>query len=178
MNNYYNYIIGYEILPNFDVEDPDNDKFDEFIKKVSKNHEHLFNNTQNRENMKNLYIALVESDFLYTYLLLDITIINLEDKKKKENFKESMSFDIITETVFNFRHVTPVEKEEYIERLKRIHFIRQFLSIEYKQHEDESYGSLDTIISQLQNDILASLHRGPIERWTRTYKRERVHLSR
>ena len=168
---YYNYIIGTGDMPNFDIDDPNETKFNNLISKLLENDKYLFyNDPQQQQRMGDLYKNLTKADFLYTYLFIDEDKIKLNEEEIK-NFEDSMSLHIHINVLDEIRNIPNSEKNDYIIKLMRIQFIREFVDAEYKNHEDILYGSLDKIIIGLQNDIKTFIQWNPVQEWTREYEK-------
>jgi len=168
---YYNYIIGTGDMPNFDINDPNATKFNNLIATLVEIDKDLFyNDPQQHQRMRDLYKNLTKADFLYTYLFIDVDKIELNEEEMT-NFEDSMSLHIHINVLDEIRNIPKSEKNEYVSKLMRIQFIREFVDIDYKNHEDMLYGSLDNIIIGLQNDIKTFIQWNPVQEWTREYEK-------
>ena len=174
---YYNYIIGTGDMPNFDIDDPNEKKFNNLISKLLENDKYLFyNDPQQQQRMGELYKNLTKADFLYTYLFIDEDKIKLNEEEIK-NFEDSMSLHIHINVLDEIRNIPNSEKNDYIIKLMRIQFIREFVDADYKNHEDILYGSLDKIIIGLKNDIKTFIQWNPVQEWTREYEKYKKDMA-
>ena len=149
MDEYYNYVNTNSPPPDFEKDDPDNNKFDEMIKKLIEDDDY---NIKKRERLSNLYKNLVENEFIYTYLLIDYEEVNLTPKEKL-NFESRMTFHLSLKTFVKLAGTSHELRKEYLRRLIRVSYVREFVDKEYKLQEDLIYGSLDTLISKLENEV-------------------------
>ena len=150
MDEYYNYVNINSPPPDFEKDDPDNDKFDNMIKKII-NDSNFYNDIKKQKRLSNLYKNLVESDFIYTYLLIDEEEVDLTPEKKK--IESKMIFHLSLHTFMELARTSRKFKEEYLWRLFRVSYVRVFVDNEYKLQENLIYGSLDTLISTLEYDV-------------------------
>ena len=148
MDEYYNYVNNNSPPPDFKKDDPDNNKFDEMVKKLIKDDY----NDMKRERLSSLYKKLVERDFIYTYLSIDERKVNLTPKEKL-NFESRMTFHLSLQTFLKLAGTSREVRKENLRRLLRVSYVREFVDKEYKLQENLIYGSLDTLISTLEHDV-------------------------
>jgi len=134
------------------------DEFNEFISYIlSEEDTVLF---EAGKNIEEIYINLVENhDFLFDYLHLN-TSLDYTSKIILEDFKLLMPLHVHSNVEF-FRFDKNSQKI-YLDRLRKIVFIRSFIRDEYKEREDEIYGSLDKILETLSSSVKRTLESPPI----------------
>ena len=159
MDEYYNYVNNNSPPPDFEKDDPDNNKFDEMIKKLIEDDDY---NIKKRERLSNLYKNLVENEFIYTYLLIDYEEVNLTPKEKL-NFESRMTFHLSLKTFVKLAGTSHEFRIEYLNRLMSFSYVRVFVDKEYKLQENLIYGSLDILISTLENDVFDLLEEPVLE---------------
>jgi len=162
MDEYYNYVNNNSPPPDFEKDDPDNNKFDEMIKKLRENDDDYYNDIKKRERLSNLYKNLVENEFIYTYLLIDYEEVNLTPKEKL-NFESRMTFHLSLKTFVKLAGTSHEFRIEYLNRLMSFSYVRVFVDKEYKLQENLIYGSLDILISTLENDVFDLLEEPVLE---------------
>ena len=161
MDEYYNYVNNNSPPPDFKKDDPDNNKFDEMIKKLRENDDDYYNDIKKRERLSNLYKNLVESDFIYTYLFINEEEVDLTPENRK--IESEMIFHLSLNTFMELAGTSHEFRIEYLNRLMSFSYVRVFVDKEYKLQENLIYGSLDILISTLENDVFDLLEEPVLE---------------
>jgi len=152
MDEYYNYVNGFSDLPLFTIDDPENEKFEYLITRLINDNDLFYNDINKRKRLSKLYKNLVKADFIFSYLSIDETNIDLT-KEEELNLPESIISNIVLVTNRQFLNASSDSLKIYQSRLLRFKFIRVFIENDYKIEENKSYGSLDSIIEEIEDSI-------------------------